>query len=93
MELIVISTLYLIEYEKMVKLVMKNKRKNKKILKFSIILIACILFLGISFFFGVQVYMVQFTKNYILNDASEAPVSDAVIVLGAFVHIAAEDQA
>jgi len=63
----------------------KNKSKYKKILKRSIISVACILILGISFFFGVQVYMVQSTKAYILSNASEAPESDAIMVLGALV--------
>jgi len=63
----------------------KNKSKYKKIFKWSIISIACVLVLGISFFFGVQVYMAQTSKAYILSNASEAPESDAVMVLGALV--------
>jgi|GEM_PF-3674364 len=66
----------------------KNQTKHnyKKILKRSIISIACIIVLGISFFFGIQIYMIQSTKKYIINDVSEAPVSDAVMVLGALVY-------
>ena len=63
----------------------KDKRKYKKILKRSIIAIACMLVLGMLFFFGVQIYMAQSTKAYILSDPSEAPESDAVMVLGALV--------
>ncbi|MCL2775199.1 MAG: YdcF family protein [Oscillospiraceae bacterium] len=64
----------------------QNKHKYKKILKWNIISVVCVMFLGISFFFGVQIYIVQSTKEYILSDVSEAPESDAVMVLGALVY-------
>jgi len=64
----------------------KNERKYKKYLK-RIAIIACIaLFLGMSLFFGVQIYIVQLTKSYILSDVSTAPESDAVMILGARVY-------
>ena len=42
--------------------------------------------LGTTFFWGVQIYIVQSTKDYVLNNVSEAPESDAVMVLGALVY-------
>ena len=64
----------------------KNRHKYKKIIKWSIISAACVLVFGILFFFGVQIYIVQSTKEYILSNASEAPESDAVMVLGVLVY-------
>jgi len=65
---------------------MKNNRRYKKILKWGIVSVACAMILGISFFFGIQIYIVQSAKEYILNEAAEAPESDAVMVLGALVY-------
>jgi len=59
--------------------------KCKKILKWIFIPTACVLLLAGLSFFGVQLYIAQFTKKYIIQDISEAPESDAVMVLGALV--------
>ena len=63
----------------------KSKCKHNKILKWSVISAAFVMFLGISFFFGVQVYVTQFAKQYIVSDAEKARESDAMMVLGARV--------
>ena len=42
--------------------------------------------LGISAFSGIQLVVAQSAKKYILHDASSAPVSDAVMILGALVY-------
>jgi len=59
---------------------------NKKLIKRCVISAACIFVLGISVFFGVQIYVVQSAKKYILRDAEKATESDAVMVLGARVY-------
>jgi len=64
----------------------KNKRGYIKILKRSVIAAACVMVLGISFFFGIQIYIERSAKGYIIADAPEAPGSDAVMVLGALVY-------
>jgi len=63
-----------------------NKRKSRKILKRIIIWVVCIAIIGILFFFGVQIYIAQSTKDYLISDVSEAPESDAVMILGAMVY-------
>ena len=65
---------------------MKSGHKRKKILKWGIVSLACVMVLGMAFFFGIQIYVAQFAKNYLLGDASEAPESNAVMVLGAKVY-------
>lgn len=63
----------------------KTKRKYKKILKWGVISLAGGLILGMSLFFGVQIYVGQSAKDYILSDMSEVPESDAIMILGALV--------
>lgn len=68
------------------KKIKKSERKKKKILKWGVVSIMCVMILGISVFLGVQIYIVQSTKNYILSDSSDASESDAVMILGAKVY-------
>jgi vancomycin permeability regulator SanA len=63
-----------------------KQKKYMKILKRGVILIICVLILSAAFFFGVQIYIEQFTKSYIIQDISNVPESDAVMVLGALVY-------
>ena len=42
--------------------------------------------LGIIAFLAIQIYMTTSAKKYMLNEASDAPVCDAVMVLGAMVY-------
>ena len=64
----------------------RKHKKYKKILKRGIIFAVCVLIAGISFFFGVQIYVEQSANEYILKDAAETPESDAVMILGALVY-------
>jgi hypothetical protein len=53
---------------------MKTKRNYKKILKWAITLIACILILGILAFFGIQILVIIFTPFvYQLRDCPLKP--------------------
>jgi len=64
----------------------RSKRKLNKYIKRCVIIILILIFISAAFFFGAQIYIVQATNNYLLGDASSAPVSDAVMVLGAMVY-------
>jgi len=63
-----------------------KERSYKKYLIRGGLAVCAVIGLGILFFFGVQIYVAQSAKDYLLSDASEAPVSDAVMILGAKVY-------
>lgn len=62
--------------------------QKKRVVKLSITL-AIIMLVGVLSFFGIQIYIDTYAGNYMVTPES-APVSDAVMVLGAFVYESGE---
>ena len=60
--------------------------KKKKIVKRSFLSLCAIAALGMIVFFLVQLHIGRSAKPYLLNSAAEAPVCDAVMILGALVY-------
>ena len=58
---------------------------KKRVIKLIALIICLCIDVGIVSFFFIQRHIVQSTTEYILHDAADAPLSDAVMVLGAFV--------
>ena len=64
---------------------MMKKTNYKKYLIKLMLSAGIAIIVGILFFFGVQIYIVQSTKKYVSKDMETLPECDAVLVLGAFV--------
>ena len=63
----------------------KLKQKRIKRLLWIAISIGIAALLGIAAFFSIQAYIKGFAKPYVISNPDDAPVSDAVMVLGAYV--------
>jgi len=63
----------------------KTSRKRKWLRRIACVLIVAII-VGVIPFFAIQIYIVQFAKDYVIGDISDAPECDAVMILGAFVY-------
>jgi vancomycin permeability regulator SanA len=61
------------------------KYKNGYI-KWAVLFVCLVAVLGIIVFFTIQKHIVESTKSYIISDITEAPVCDAIMVLGARVY-------
>ena len=64
----------------------KPAKKRKKFIKRAALFICFSAIMGIVIFLAIQLFIVQSAKKYIIHDSSAAPVSDAVIVLGAMIY-------
>jgi vancomycin permeability regulator SanA len=64
----------------------KTARKKRKWLKRTALIVCLAIVLGLMSFFAIQIYVTQSAKRFILGNVSEAPVCDAVMVLGALVY-------
>ena len=64
----------------------KPVRDKRKLIKQIALFLCCAIIFGILSFSVIQIYIVQSTKEYLISEVNDAPVCDAVIVLGAYVY-------
>jgi len=57
-----------------------------RFLKRAVLFVGLLVFMGMAIVFGAQIYVKQTAKAYILAEGTEAPVCDAIMVLGAMVY-------
>ena len=64
----------------------KPVRDKRRLIKRIALFLCFAIVLGILSFSAIQIYMIQSTNEYLISEIVNAPVCDAVIVLGAYVY-------
>ena len=66
--------------------VTKTTKGNRKKMKCIILIVILAVLMGLAAFAAIQKHIIASTNDYILSDINEAPVCDAIMILGARVY-------